>query len=113
MSQKFNYQYVIQDHYLVPKVLVTDEKYSNLNSTAILLYTLLLEKTENHAVDAGWIDNDGHLYVIFSSQHMLDMLNISSSKLSRIKKQLVAFDLIEIKRQGLGEYDKIYVKQIG
>lgn len=112
MNNNINFNNQIQDNYRIPKVLIEDEKYKDLNSSAIVLYSILLDETMEKSKELGWIDDAGSLYVIFASQRMTDILNIGNAKLSKIKKQLIEYDLIEINRGGIGEYDKIYVKKI-
>lgn len=111
MNNSFNFDDGIQENYMIPKVLIGNEKYKKLNSSAVLLYSILLDEMQEKSKNLGWVDDAGNLYVIFSSQKMSDILNIGSSKLSNIKKQLIQYDLIEINRGGIGEYDKIFVKK--
>lgn len=112
MNNNINFNNQIQDNYRIPKVLIEDEKYKDLNSSAIVLYSILLNETMEKSKKLGWIDDAGSLYVIVASQRMTDILNIGNAKLSKIKKLLIEYDLIQISRGGIGEYDKIYVKKI-
>lgn len=96
----------------MPKLFFIDEDYKDLDSDSILLYTILLDKTMNLSETAGWVDDDGNLYVIAPVKDLQIILNCSTYKIAKIKKELVAYDLISVVRGGISEYDKIYVKQI-
>lgn len=98
--------------YLLPALFFTDEKYKNLDSDSILLYTILLDRTTNTSINAGGIDDEDNLYVIASFQELQATLNISQYKFSKIKKELIAHDLIQICRNKISEPEKIYVKNI-
>ena len=111
MSNHFTAPNNLQSDFLIPKSLVHDDQYKNLNSSAVILYAVLLDEMLSRATKNGWVDDTNSLYVIYPTQRMMEVLNISTSKLSKMKQQLIAHDLIEIKRGGIGAYDKIYVKK--
>src|SRR5699024_1210248 len=111
MSNHFTVPNNLQSDFLIPKSLVQNEQYKNLNSSAVILYALLLDEMRARSVRNDWVDDRDVMYVIYPTQRMLQALNVSSSKLSKLKQQLIAHDLIEIKKGGIGEYDKIYVKK--
>ena len=111
MSNHFTAPNNLQSDFLIPKSLVEDEQYKNLNSSAVILYAVLLDEMLSRSVRNDWVDDRDVMYVIYPTQRMLQALNVSSSKLSNMKQQLIAHDLIEIKKGGIGEYDKIYVKK--
>lgn len=111
MSKYFNLENDNQQSFLVPKTLIHDERYKSLNSSAVILYAVLLDEMLSKSVRNGWVDDAGSLYVLYPTQKMIDLLNVSTSKLSRIKQQLIAHDLIEISKRNIGEYDKIYIKK--
>ena len=49
--------------YRVPKVLFTDEKFSNISSDAKLLYGIMLDRM-NLSAKNGWVDELGRVYII-------------------------------------------------
>ncbi|WP_143544322.1 replication initiator protein A [Salinicoccus kekensis] len=106
------YKNISNEFYLMPKLFFIDEDYKDLDSDSILLYTILLDKTMNLSETAGWVDDEGSLYVIAPVKDLQIILNCSTYKIAKIKKELVAYDLISVVRGGISEYDKIYVKQI-
>ena len=63
--------------YQIPKELFTNEYYKGkLSSDAILLYALLLDRL-SISRKRGWIDENGHIYLIFTRKNAEEMLNIS------------------------------------
>ncbi len=49
--------------YRVPKVLFTDEKFSNISSDAKLLYGIMLDRM-NLSAKNGWVDELGRVYIL-------------------------------------------------
>lgn|SRR5699024_3581180 len=97
-----------QGDYLIPKELLQNPKYKCLDHTSILLYSVLLDELSSISAPAGLHDSAGHLYVRMKNQRMCELLNIGQSKLIKIKKQLVEYDLIEIEKYGLGNNAHIF-----
>ena len=57
-------EYMPVDCLQVPKVLFQMEKYKNLSDTAKILYSLFLDRLK-FAVQNGWVDHNGNLFVIY------------------------------------------------
>lgn len=96
----------------MPKILFYDDEFKKLDNDSILLYTILLDRTLNMSERNGWIDDDGSLYVNAPIKELQIILKCSNYKITKIKKELVAHNLIVVERGGIAEYDKIYVNQI-
>lgn len=62
-------EYMPVDCLQVPKVLFQMEKYKNLSNTAKILYSLFLDRLK-FAVQNGWVDGKGDLYVIYPKSEM-------------------------------------------
>ena len=62
-------EYMLVDCLQVPKVLFQMEKYKNLSNTAKILYSLFLDRLK-FAVQNGWVDGKGDLYVIYPKSEM-------------------------------------------
>ena len=67
-------EYMPVDCLQVPKVLFQMEKYKNLSNTAKILYSLFLDRLK-FAVQNGWVDGKGDLYVIYPKSEMKKDLN--------------------------------------
>ena len=99
--------------YMLPKILVTEDLYKNLSSDAKILYACLLERS-SLSLKNDWIDEQGRVYIVFTVEEIMKMLNKSNKTAVKILNELDAntkgIGLIERKRQGLGKPNIIYVK---
>lgn len=94
----------------IPKVFFEDPDYDRLGSDEKILYGFLHEQVDLSR-KKGWIDEDGHIYVIRSLESIQQILhNCSADKARNTLNNLVEFGLIEKKRRGQGKPDLIYVK---
>lgn len=112
MEYDFSLNNAPEINLLIPQALLTNKKYRELDSSAILLYTILLDDMKEKAIKENWIDEARNLYVLYSSKRLLDLLNITLSELSTIKKQLQSADLIEINNTETDDNNKIYLKKV-
>lgn len=67
-------EYMPVDCLQVPKMLFQMEKYKNLSNTAKILYSLFLDRLK-FAVQNGWVDHNGDLFVIYPKSEMKKDLN--------------------------------------
>lgn len=96
--------------YRVPKVLFTDEKFSNISSDAKLLYGIMLDRM-NLSAKNGWVDELGRVYIIFTIEEVKGALGCAEKKAVKLLHELEnRCGLIERKRIGLGKPNYIYVK---
>ena len=59
-------EYMPVDCLQVPKMLFQVEEFKNLSNTAKILYSLFLDRLK-FAVQNGWVDHNGDLFVIIDS----------------------------------------------
>lgn len=89
--------------YRVPKVLFTDEKFSNISSDAKLLYGIMLDRM-NLSAKNGWVDELGRVYIIFTIEEVKGALGCAEKKAVKLLHELEnKCGLIERKRIGLGK----------
>lgn len=94
----------------VPKVLSEDPDYEDLGLAECVLYGILLEYMD-FSKRNGWIDEEGHTYVIHSLESIKKMIKVKSiDKARTVLNNLIEYGLIEKKRRGQGKPDLIYVK---
>ena len=94
----------------VPTLLFTDEQYKNISCEAKVLYGILLSRMELSAKN-GWIDDQGRVYIICTTEEIMEKLNCGNQKAVKLMAELEkGCELIERKRQGLGKPNLIYVK---
>ena len=101
--------------YRIPKVLFTDTHYSALSMEAKVLYGLMLDRM-GLSVKNTWLDGCGRVYIFFTLEDVISMLNTGHNKAVKLFKELEDIGLIERKKQGQGKPTIIYVKnfiQIG
>lgn len=56
-----------------------------------------------------WIDENGNVYLIFTTKDLCELLNCGTQKVTKIKKELESFNLLEQERMGLNKPNKIYI----
>jgi len=98
--------------YRIPKIMFTDERYRDLSAEAKILYGLMLDRI-GLSVKNGWFDGKGHVFIYFTLEDSLKLLNCGHGKAVRLFAELDAKNgvgLIERKKQGQGRPAKIFVK---
>ena len=96
---------------MVPSELIENEEYADLDDSAKLLYSKMIEK-------AGWSacneekfsDKSGRLFIIYTVEQMKKDLQKSQPTIVKLTKQLEDKGLIEKVRQGQGKPTRIYIK---
>ncbi len=100
-------------YYMLPKIIVTDERFKNLSSDAKILYSCLLERT-SLSFRNKWLDEENRVYIIFTVEEIMEILGRSNKTAVKILNELDStsggIGLIERKKRGLGKPNIIYVK---
>ena len=81
-------EYMPVDCLQVPKVLFQMEKYKNLSNTAKILYSLFLDRLK-FAVQNGWVDHNGNLFVIYPKSEIKKDLNTTRYGVDQAVQELV------------------------
>ena len=76
---------------------------------AKILYGLLLDRM-GLSVKNGWMDDTGKVYIIFTTEEIMEALCCADNKATKLMKELEGCGLIERKRRGLGKPSLTYVK---
>ena len=97
--------------YRVPKTLLTDPRYKSVSIEAKVLYGLLLDRM-GLSVKNGWMDSDGRVYIYFTQEDAMTLMNCGKDKATKLFRELDmdGIGLIERKKQGQGRPARIYVK---
>lgn len=98
----------------MPKLLFTDPEFSSIPTDTKMLYGFLLDRMELSRRN-GWVDEEGRVYVIFTVEEMMELLNRSKGRVIKMLKELDTSEegigLIERRRTGQGHPNIIYVKK--
>ncbi|MFB8724261.1 replication initiator protein A [Enterococcus casseliflavus] len=94
--------------YQLPKELFVHESYKGLSLSAKVIYSFLLDRKELSRKN-NWIDEYGQVFLLFTREHIMGMLNISKPTAVKAFKELTKASLIIEERQGLNKPNKIYI----
>ena len=95
--------------YRLPKALFVDPRFRSISAESKILYGLLLDRMGLSAKN-GWTDDSGRVYIIFTTEEIMEALYCADNKATKLMKELEGIGLIERKRRGLGKPSLIYVK---
>ena len=95
--------------YRLPKALFVDPRFRSISAESKILYGLLLDRM-GLSVKNGWTDDTGRVYIIFTTEEIMEALYCADNKATKLMKELESCGLIERKRRGLGKPSLIYVK---
>jgi predicted transcriptional regulator len=88
---------------------VDDKLFSGLSSFDKVLYGMLLDKM-SEAMSHQWVDEENRMYIIYPLKEMEEDLQTNRKSLIGGLNALENIGLIERKRQGRGNANRIYVK---
>lgn len=97
--------------YQIPKELLVNPIYNNLDSNSILLYGLLLDRL-SVSMKNKWFDKEGNIYIIYSRKEAQKMLKLSDKPITKAFKKLEEAKLIYEIRSGYRKSNIIYVGKI-
>lgn len=97
--------------YQIPKKLLVNPIYNNLDSSSILLYGLLLDRL-SVSMKNKWFDKEGNIYIIYSRKEAQKMLKLSDKPITKAFKKLEEAKLIYEIRSGYRKSNIIYVGKI-
>ncbi|EHQ8840246.1 replication initiator protein A [Enterococcus faecalis] len=86
-----------EKYYQMPKVFFTNELYKSLSNDAKIAYMLLKDRFDS-SVKNNWVDNEDNIYFIYTVAELMTLLNCREGKVSKIKKELEAVNLLKQKK---------------
>ena len=111
MTKSTNFNYYEADNvygalfFQFPKVLMYGEQYKHLSSDAKLAYMVLKDRLE-YSLRNHWVDEEGHVYFIFTNQELINLFNCSEHKVIKIKAELKSAGLLLQKQMGFNPKTK-------
>ena len=97
-----------QRFYKLYKFLFEDDYFRKLSDSAKIAYCMFRDRFELSKMN-NWIDENGNVYLIFTTKDLCELLNCGTQKVTKIKKELESFNLLEQERMGLNKPNKIYI----
>ncbi|QJR33954.1 MULTISPECIES: replication initiator protein A [Staphylococcus] len=94
--------------YKLYKFLFEDDYFRKLSDSAKIAYCIFRDRFELSKIN-NWIDQNGNVYLIFTTKDLCNLLNCGTQKVTKIKKELESFNLLEQERMGLNKPNKIYI----
>ncbi|MEY2374495.1 replication initiator protein A (plasmid) [Lentilactobacillus buchneri] len=100
-----------------PKVLMYSQQYRGLSDAAKLAYMVLKDRLE-YSLRNHWVDEEGHVYFIFTNQELKDLFDCSNDKLAAVKKELERAGLLYQKamhfnpKTGKNEPNRLYLAEL-
>lgn len=94
--------------YKLYKFLFEDDYFRKLSDSAKIAYCMFRDRFELSKIN-NWIDENGNVYLIFTTKDLCELLNCGTQKVTKIKKELENFNLLEQERLGLNKPNKIYL----
>ena len=88
-----------------PKVLMYGEQYKHLSNDAKLAYMVLKDRLE-YSLRNNWVDEEGHVYFIFTVKELQDLFNCATEKAVKIKKELQTANLLKQTQMGFNPKTK-------
>lgn len=93
-----------------PEVLISSKRYRGLSLGAKMLYSILADRQGLSLKNKDkYTDEDGKIFLIYTNQSLVEMLNVSERTIIKYKKELVEYSLLFEKRMGQGMPNKIYI----
>ena len=123
MTKSTNFKFYQADNvygalfFQFPKVLMYGEQYKHLSDAAKLAYMVLKDRLE-YSLRNNWIDEEGHVYFIFTNQELKDLFDCSNDKLAAVKKDLERAGLLYQKamhfnpKTGKNEPNRLYLAEL-
>ena len=93
-------------HLDFPMALVT----MDLSATEMLVYMLLLNRSNLSARGGNWVDGQGHVFVWYPIHSLAEALGRSEAGIKKALNGLEKKDLILRQRQSWGKSSRIFVK---
>ncbi|KRM40371.1 replication initiator A domain protein [Lentilactobacillus parafarraginis DSM 18390 = JCM 14109] len=93
------------------------QQYRGLSDAAKLAYMVLKDRLE-YSLRNHWIDEEGHVYFIFTNQELKDLFDCSNDKLAAVKKDLERAGLLYQKamhfnpKTGKNEPNRLYLAEL-
>ena len=93
--------------YQFPQWLLDDD-YKDLSLRAKVMYMLIFDR-RTLSIQNKWHDKNGDVFVYFTNQQFMNLLNCNEKTVIKAKKELQDFCLIKEERQGVNKPNRLYI----
>ncbi len=97
--------------YQLPKSLFNNPIYKGLSLGAKTVYAILRDR-QDLSIKNKWIDEEGHIYSIYTVENLSDVLEVSKKTAINYKKELIKYGLLIDKRIGQGKANRFYILKL-
>lgn len=115
MTQQFNFFKVNTVYHNLflrfPRVLLHGKQYKHISSDAKIAYMVLADRLE-YSLQNDWVDEDNHVYFIFTNEELMDLLELSNKTVVKVKKELMDKGLLLQRRMGLNQPNRLYLSEL-
>ena len=94
-------------YFQLPKWLFK-EPYKKLSNNAKIMYALLYNRLDL-SLESKWHDQNGQVFMYFTTAEFCEELGCSEKTVTKIKKELVTSGLLREERQGLTKPNRLYI----
>ncbi|WP_408634158.1 replication initiator protein A [Planococcus lenghuensis] len=79
-----------------------------MSNDAKIAFAILQDRLEL-SIRNSWYDEEGNIYFLYGNEHLGEILNCSKPTVIKIKKELQKAELLEEKRMGLSQSNRLYL----
>jgi len=94
--------------YKLPKFLFTDY-FKNMSNDSKILYAILYDRMDL-SIKNNWFDKNGDVFIFFTNNQLIEVLQKSEKSIIKAKKELIKYNLLIEKRQGLNRPNMLYIR---
>ena len=109
--KRFRKEEVLKEDYIQMPKWLFNEEFKSLSNDGKVLYSVLRDR-HRLSVANNWVNENGEIYFLFSRENMSEMLNCNIKSAIKYFKELLKFNLVEEKRQGINKPNIIYLLDV-
>jgi hypothetical protein len=94
----------------IPFDLAFDSRFLGITTDAMVLYAFYIDLKTLSSKNNNFWDSENKVFIEFSSEDAKNLLGWSRTKFWRVNEFLKTFNLIEVKRSGNGQNNRVYPK---
>ena len=92
MPENSNTEQKYEAFIMLPKKLLTDERYSSLSPISVMIYSALADRVSLSQKN-GWIDDDGRVFIYFAINEMAKLVGCGKDRVFNSYKQLEKYGI--------------------